>query len=102
MAACSLGDGHHDVDPRAVLRLGGDGEVSSHEPDALLETDQPQATASPLREIESSAVVADGEPDIGPFVLQGYPRLTGLSVHGGVLERLLRHAIEAQGDIGGH
>jgi hypothetical protein len=75
--------------------------AARHQPDALVEADQPEAAAF-LRvgEVEALSIVGDSQlDDFVPPRRQGDLNPVRLGVPRRVVERLLRHAIQTQCDV---
>src|SRR6266545_4619969 len=91
------------MDLRPSLRLSVDREASPGETDALVEADQTQAASAPrLREVEPAPIVTDSEHQVGPVARHGHPNPAGLRMPRSILERFLRHTVEAERDVGGY
>src|SRR5262245_8974008 len=94
---------HHDPKLGAALMVGGDGQTAPGQTDALVEADEAQPRpAQCLGEVEPGAVVRDGEQSVGAIPPEGHPYVAGPGVLGCVAESFLRHAVEAEGEIGRH
>jgi hypothetical protein len=91
-----------NFDPRALSRLGSDGERAVHQPDPLFHADQPQtAFASAFLEIEPMAYIFNYEDNLAIASGQIDAHLFRLCVFADVPQAFLGNTVQAQREVSG-